>query len=335
MTPAALLMVVVGLVVTAVTILAIVRSRRSGLDEIYEGVTPGQLPARGQQALTRRVADTEYTRTVAVQFTPPKGLRPGLVGTIYDGVAESRDVTATIVDLAVRGYVRIRAVEPEGEPVGRAEKARPDKARRDKARPDWEVVALDPPADDELSVMEAHLLNGLFAYGPSVRISQLTGDFGQVMREAVQALYTEVVHRGWYRRHPRAKNGLSGAGLWGLAIGGAVVMVVVGVGPASSVLCSRCCRREPGHAGAAYAPDGPRRARPSGSRRWPSRSTCAPPRRTRSVSRRPATSSPATCRTPSSSAWPTTGPRCSARSPRRHSSPATTSWTSASTGSTW
>lgn len=219
-------MLVIGLVVTAITVLAIVRSRRTGLDEIYQGVTPGQLPAPGQPALTRRVTDGEYTKAVAVQFTPPKGLRPGLVGTVFDGVAESRDVTATIVDLAVRGYVKITAVEAEGVAPSRG-RQRPDGGRGGKPRPDWEIVAQDPPAGDELSVMEAHLLNGMFAYGPSVRISQLTGDFGQVMREAVQALYTEVVHRGWYRRHPRARNGLSGAALWGLAVGGALVMVVV------------------------------------------------------------------------------------------------------------
>ncbi len=220
MTSASLLMLVVGLVVTAIAVLAIVVSRRRGLDEIYQGVTPGLLPLPGQQADTRRVRDREYTRALAVQFTPPKGLRPGLVGTVYDGVAESRDVTATIVDLAVRGYVRIRAVDPEDGPAG--------KEQVGKEQADWEITALDPPAGDELSVMEAHLLNGMFGHGPTVRISQLTGDFGQVMREAVQALYVEVVHRGWYRRHPRARNGLGGAGLWVLAIGAAVVMVVVG-----------------------------------------------------------------------------------------------------------
>lgn len=225
-------MLVVGLVVTAVTVLAIVRSRRGGLDEIYDGVIPGQLPAPGQPALTRRVPDSEYTKALAVQFTPPKGLRPGLVGTVYDGVAESRDVTATIVDLAVRGYVKITAVEPAGEPAvdrpGGRGPTHPADRRGGTEKPDWEITAQDPPVGDELSVMEAHLLNGMFAHGPTVRISQLTGDFGQVMREAVQALYSEVVHRGWYRRHPRARNGLSGAGLWGLALGGAVVMAVIG-----------------------------------------------------------------------------------------------------------
>lgn len=210
-------MLVAGLLVTAVTVMAIIRSRREGLDEIYQGITPGQLPRAGQEPETRRVPETEYSKDVAVQFTPPAGLKPGLVGTVYDGVAESRDVTATIVDLAVRGYLKITAVEPEedGKPAGRQ-------------KADWELTAQEPPADDELSVMEAHLLNGMFAYGPTVRISQLTSDFGIVMREAVQGLYTESVHRGWYPRHPRSKRGLSGLGLWILAGGAALVMGLLG-----------------------------------------------------------------------------------------------------------
>lgn len=220
MTSAALFLLIAGLLVTAVTVVAIIRSRREGLDEIYEGVTPGQLPLPGQQVDTRRVDESEYGKDVAVQFTPPAGLRPGLVGTVYDGVAESRDVTATIVDLAVRGYVRITAVEPEDDAAAQT--------RRGKQRADWEVTAQEPPAGDELSVMEARLLNGMFAYGPSVRISQLTADFGSVMREAVQALYTEAVHRGWYKRHPRVRRGLHGFGLWGLAGGASLVMVLVG-----------------------------------------------------------------------------------------------------------
>lgn len=223
MTPVSWFLLVAGLLVTAFTVVAIIRSRREGLDEIYQGVTPGQLPLPGQDVATLRVPEESYSKDVAVQFTPPAGLRPGLVGTVFDGMAESRDVTATIVDLAVRGYVRISAVEPED---GAVEADTPKASKAGKV--DWEVTALEPPSGDELSVMEARLLNGMFAYGPSVRISQLTADFGQVMREAVQALYTESVHRGWYTRHPRAKKGLSGVALWGLAGGAAVLMAVVG-----------------------------------------------------------------------------------------------------------
>ncbi len=39
----------------------------------------------------------------AMESEPPAGVRPGQAGTLLDGVANPRDVTGTIVDLAVRG----------------------------------------------------------------------------------------------------------------------------------------------------------------------------------------------------------------------------------------
>ena len=49
-----------------------------------------------------------------VEFVPPDGLRPGQVGTLVDEAANTLDVTATIVDLAVRGYLRIDEIPKKG-----------------------------------------------------------------------------------------------------------------------------------------------------------------------------------------------------------------------------
>ncbi|HEX3377475.1 MAG TPA: DUF2207 domain-containing protein, partial [Candidatus Acidoferrales bacterium] len=45
--------------------------------------------------------------SVAVQYEPPDGLTPAEAGTLVDEQAAMRDITATIVDLAVRGYIVI------------------------------------------------------------------------------------------------------------------------------------------------------------------------------------------------------------------------------------
>ena len=45
--------------------------------------------------------------SVAVQYEPPQGLTPGEVGTLVDDEAAMRDITATIVDLAVHGFLTI------------------------------------------------------------------------------------------------------------------------------------------------------------------------------------------------------------------------------------
>lgn len=47
-------------------------------------------------------------RTGTVAYHPPDGLRPAQVGVLIDQTAGPLDVTATIVDLAVRGYLVIQ-----------------------------------------------------------------------------------------------------------------------------------------------------------------------------------------------------------------------------------
>jgi hypothetical protein len=46
-------------------------------------------------------------RAITVQYEPPEELSPAEVGTLVDHKAQTHDLTATLVDLAVRGYIHI------------------------------------------------------------------------------------------------------------------------------------------------------------------------------------------------------------------------------------
>ena len=46
-------------------------------------------------------------RSVAPMYEPPKGMTPAEAGTLIDDTIHPRDITSTIVDLAVRGYMKI------------------------------------------------------------------------------------------------------------------------------------------------------------------------------------------------------------------------------------
>ena len=76
--------------------------RRRSRDEIFDGITPGELPGLGHAVRRVRVPRGEWSGTVAVRFTPPDGVTPGLAGTVIDGKADPADLSATLVDLAVR-----------------------------------------------------------------------------------------------------------------------------------------------------------------------------------------------------------------------------------------
>lgn len=195
-------------------------------DEIFTGITPGQFPLPGQDAGRARVRPgQEYSGPVAVQFSPPAGLSPGLVGTVVDGVAHMHDVTATIVDLAVRGYCTIETVDATGAKVDRPEELR----GRDKRRQDWLITQRTDIDPGQLSAIEKRLLSQMFARGPQVLMSQLTGRFGMAMREAQQNLYHEVVARGWYPKHPQM-SGSSCLGRLGVVVGIGAFLVFAGAG---------------------------------------------------------------------------------------------------------
>ena len=119
---------------------------------------------------------------------PPEDLRPGQAGTLLDGVAGPRDVTATIVDLAVRGYLRIEDTGGEAEPR------------------DWRLVRLGKTGG--LLDYEQILLDGLFASATAdsdartVRLSELGSEFASQLKRAQDALYTDVTKRGWFTTRP-------------------------------------------------------------------------------------------------------------------------------------
>ena len=48
--------------------------------------------------------------TIVVNYEPPDGLSPAEVGTLIDEAVDQRDVSAAIIDLAARGYLRIEEV---------------------------------------------------------------------------------------------------------------------------------------------------------------------------------------------------------------------------------
>ncbi|MET1007987.1 MAG: DUF2207 domain-containing protein [Propionibacteriaceae bacterium] len=189
------------------------QARRRGRDQQYLGLTPGLTPT-GADTGSTTVRDRRAP--VAVQFTPPAGVRAGELGTLVDEVAHPHDVTATIVDLAVRGHLRIEEV-PADDPA----KAKP----KDKS---WRLVKLDRvEGQQKLLDYERLIFNKLFASGDSVELDQLGESFKGALGETQTKLYEAVTERGWFSANPRSVRmrwyGLGAA----LVVGGAVLALVL------------------------------------------------------------------------------------------------------------
>ena len=156
--------------------------------------------------------------TVAVQFTPPPGVQPGMLGTILDEEVNLVDITSTIVDLAVRGHLRI-ARDDQG--VFRAD--------------DWVLTRTSPPATaPALAPYEQLLLDSVFSAGDRIALSQLKNHFKPTLDAVERLMYDEVVQRGWFRRSPeRQRSGWVGFGTFVLA--GSVLFAFFGAGPLSAL----------------------------------------------------------------------------------------------------
>lgn len=191
-----------------------------GRDEWYAGVTPGLAPGSADAVAPGTVPPPPPAPTlrgrrpeIAVQFNPPPGVQPGMVGTIIDESADTIDVSATVMDLAVRGFLRIEEIQ-SGTMFSRT---------------DWRLVQLPPPPGQTLRPYEATVLEGLFAEGSDVKLSDLKYKFNTTLNLAIRQMYTEVVERGWFRRSPlRQRAGWQALGF--LLIGaGAVSCFYLGV----------------------------------------------------------------------------------------------------------
>jgi hypothetical protein len=161
--------------------------RKRGLDAQFVGLTPGLLPASGGTGADV-TAVARHDRTVAVQFTPPKGMRPGQIGTLVDEHANTVDVTATIIDLAVRGFLRIEEV-PGSSP--------------EKPADDWRLVVLPAP-DEELLPYELALMQAIFLGRNEVTMSALKNTFARDLHATQLRLYDDVTGRGWFRGNPNS-----------------------------------------------------------------------------------------------------------------------------------
>lgn len=174
------------------------RLQRTMADEVYLGMAPGVTPAPGESA---RVGLGGKVPPIAVAFNPPKGARPGELGTLLDSKADNVDVTATVLDLAVRGYILI-------EPTTRVDYRFSRTAKQ----------------GENLRSYEKSLMRAMFKYGSPVSTTELRDQkYATMLQDGRKNLYERVVELGWFRARPETARAVMIALAVACAIGGAVI----------------------------------------------------------------------------------------------------------------
>ena len=149
--------------------------------------------------------------TIVPEYEPPDKIRPAQLGLILDESADTKDVTATIVDLAVRGYLTITE-EPQQGIFGKK---------------DWTLHATGKGRTGLLPY-EGTVYDGLFKDGTDVKISELRTHFVTSLRSAESELYRDSAARKWFATRPdRVRQGYTGLSVL-IIIAGAVLAWLLG-----------------------------------------------------------------------------------------------------------
>jgi len=161
-------------------------------------------------------------RPIAAQYEPPDQLTPGEAGTLVDNSADMRDITSTIVDLAVRGYLMIEEHQKDRMLGLIHDKDYNFILRKDRA--EWA----------RLKPHEQVLLNGIFSsgtVGETVSMSSLENRFYTSLPGIKNSIFASLVTHGYYRRRPDSVR----AAYIGIGVVIGVLSIWVGSAVASSL----------------------------------------------------------------------------------------------------
>jgi uncharacterized membrane protein len=152
---------------------------------------------------------------ITPQYEPPEGLTPAEIGTLIDNSPDMRDITASLVDLAVRGYLKIN----EREQTGMAGwlKGNAYSFELLKESEEW----------SELTSHERRLMSGLFEGGlrKVVDLDDLEHEFYKHMSAIKEGIFNRLLRLGYYHHRPdKVRSAYIGGGI------ATTVFLLVGLG---------------------------------------------------------------------------------------------------------
>jgi uncharacterized membrane protein YgcG len=138
----------------------------------------------------RKGRDPKVRESVTVMYGPPKfenqPLTPAEVGTLVDEKLDPRDITSTIVGLAVKGYIKIEETKKEGLIFDKI---------------DYYLRKMKGP-DAEVSPFERELMERLLGGKTGVHVSDLKNKFYAYLPGLKKALYGELTRKKYFLSSP-------------------------------------------------------------------------------------------------------------------------------------
>ncbi|MCU1295832.1 MAG: conserved rane protein of unknown function [Acidobacteriaceae bacterium] len=148
--------------------------------------------------------DPDPGLSVAPMYSPPTGMTPAETGTLLEDEIHPRDITSTIVDLAVRGYLKIEEVSETTLAIFHHKDYL---FHLQQPRRDWHGLAPH----------ERVILENIFGQDEQTRLSALKNRFYLALPAVKQDIMAALKNKGMYSVDPDSANGYS--------IGAAVAIV--------------------------------------------------------------------------------------------------------------
>jgi uncharacterized membrane protein len=135
--------------------------------------------------------DPKVREAVTVMYEPPKYnntvLSPAEVGALIDERLDSRDLTSTIVGLAVKGYIKIEERKEEGLIFDTTDY----------------YLSKVKESDKNLSTFEQKLMTNLLSDSPQGKfVSEMQNEFYKNLPSLKDTLYRDLVNKKYFLRNP-------------------------------------------------------------------------------------------------------------------------------------
>ena len=133
--------------------------------------------------------DPQGRGTIIPEYEPPQNMLPAEGGVVIDEKMDTRDITATVIDLARRGYFKLAEVEKKVLGFG--------------AGKDWKIIKIKE-ADSTLNNFEKELYDAFLAGRSEILVSDLKQKTipGKHIKKMKELVYESVVLHGWFSKNP-------------------------------------------------------------------------------------------------------------------------------------
>lgn len=139
----------------------------------------------------RKGRDIGGRKTIVPWFKPPEGISPVLVGSIKDEKVHLKDITSTIINAAVRGFIRIEEIGKKKYKLVKLKEFEQGESMKGK-RVNYET----------LDKSEVKILKDIFGSKKVVKTSELKNKFYIKVPKINKTIYEEMVQKGYFEKNP-------------------------------------------------------------------------------------------------------------------------------------